>query len=296
MTNLSKRHPIVPGAILILLLALPSSAESLRFDLPGLPKDARPLRMIQIPAGSFEMGSVTEGDFPLEDESPLHKVTINYDFYMGETEVTQAQWVAVMGGLPDELLETPFGEGDDYPIYDVSWTDICGPDGFLERLNARTQGHFRLPSESEWEYACRAGTDTTFWYGDTAECELDLSNCLAENAHGFRSSHMWFGWSNGSNRFPKGTKPVAQLSPNPFGLYDMHGNVWEWCQDWYDDTYAGKPTDGRANEQPGILRMRVFRGGHWGDIAWYCRSSSRSYCDPEDRSAIRGFRLVWTKE
>ncbi len=294
--KLSKRITVAFGAILILLIIYPAGAEVLLFDLPGLPKDARPLRMVRIPAGSFQMGSVTEGDFPLENESPVHEVTIEYDFFMGETEVTQAQWVVVMGELPAELLETPYGMGNNYPVYDVSWTDICGPEGFLERLNARTKGQFRLPSESEWEYACRAGTDTTFWYGDTAECELDLSNCIAEKAHGFRSNQMWYGWSNGSNRFPIGTKPVAELNPNPFGLYDIHGNVWEWCQDWYHETYAGKPTDGSANENLGPLAMRVFRGGHWGDLAWYCRSSSRAYCDPENRSAVRGFRLAWDPE
>ncbi len=294
--NLYKRFPAYAGALLILILSLPALAETIKFNLSGLSEEARPLRVVQIPAGSFEMGSVTEGDFPLADESPVHTVTIGYDFYMGQTEVTQAQWQAVMGSLPTELAGSGLGEGDNYPVYAVSWTDICGLDGFLERLNARTKGKFRLPSEAEWEYACRAGTHTTFSFGNSEDCELDLSNCLGGALSGFRSNYMWFGWSNDANGGRMGTKPVGKLRPNPFGLYDMHGNVWEWCQDWYHDSYEGSPTDGSADEELGEIYMRVFRGGHWGDIAWYCRSSSRSYCDPEDRSAVRGFRLAWDPE
>jgi formylglycine-generating enzyme required for sulfatase activity len=256
----------------------------------------RQLRMVKIPAGTFLMGSAAVDDDPNSDEGPVHAVNINYEFFLGETEVTQAQWAAVMGDLPNELVKSPFGQGDNYPVYDVSWDDICGPGGFLDRINAMGQGHFRLPSEAEWEYTCRAGTETAFSFGESDACELGLGDCEAGKSPGYRSDYMWFGLTNNENGFPMGNKPVGSLYPNSFGLYDMHGSVWEWCQDWYRASYADAPTDGSAVENPLLLKMKVFRGGHWGDLAWYCRSSMRTYCDPDNRSAIRGFRLAWDQE
>ncbi|MCG3198227.1 MAG: Serine/threonine-protein kinase pkn1 [bacterium] len=279
----------------LLVVSEPLAAEVLQIDLPDLAEnpEARPLRVVRIPAGTFLMGS-PDSQIPHNvDEGPVKEVTIPQEFYLGETEVTQAQWVAVMGGVPTSLYGGAFGVGDNYPIYDVSWNDICGPGGFLDRINALGIGSFRLPSEAEWEYACRAGTTTRFSFGDSGWCDLDCSDCLAEDSSGYRSNYMWYCWSDDSNGYGKGTKPVGRLYANPFGLYDMHGNVWEWCQDWYRASYAEAPDDGSAYEEPLLQRARVFRGGHWGDTAWYCRSSMRSSADPNNRSSIRGFRVVW---
>lgn len=289
-------HSAVPiVALLLLLSGIPAQADSLEFPLANLStwsEDARTLRMVRIPAGTFQMGAPESDPSRNWDECPVHPVSISYDFYLGESEVTQAQWWAVMGSLPDEV-DADFGQGPNYPVYAVSWNDITAPGGFLERINAVSEGTFRLPSESEWEYACRAGTTTRFSFGDSSGCYLDQSDCDNGNFQGFRTDHMWFGWTHGTNGYPKGAKPVGLLRPNPFGLYDMHGNVWEWVQDWYVDSYDLAPSDGSAVWTPVDKCTKVFRGGHWGDVAWYTRSTVRGNSDPDNSNPIRGFRLAW---
>lgn len=237
-------------------------------DMPGLPEGARPLRLVRIPAGSFQMGSpYTERGRTQAEWPSVHPVNIGYDFYMGETEVTQAQWRAMMGSNP----ASGFGVGDDHPAYNVSWNDIRRLNGFLDRLNALGQGTFRLPSEAEWEYACRAGTTTRFFFGDSLECGDWNENCAAGTLPGNRSDYMWYLGNNS----PSGSKPVAGKLPNAFGLFDMHGNVSEWCEDSYLGT-----------------RLRVFRGGDWSSWVSLCRSASRSATYPHEAYKDMGFRVV----
>jgi len=251
----------------------------IRINLPALAA----LDMIFIPAGSFKMGSDTMENGHEEDEDPVHLVTIGYDYYLGKTEITQSQWLSVMKKRPDSLNQpnSEEGLGDDYPAYYISWEDC---QTFLLKLNEiiKTSGQgsvsVRLPTEAEWEYACRAGTETRFYFGDS----LNLAD--GTNA----GDYMWY---RGNNQ-PAGAKPVAKKRPNSWGLYDMHGNVWEWCQDWYHPSYEDAPTDGSAWEHPqGIYR--ILHGGDWDNKAKACRSANRNdHRVPTDRSADLGFRIV----
>ncbi len=243
-------------------------------NLPG----GVPLVLVRIPSGSFDMGSPNFERSGSSREGPLHKVTIAYDFFMGKYELTQAQWQAVMGGWPSGGPTTEYGVGPDYPAYYVSWNDAKV---FIAKLNDHIevtgQGSLRvrLPSEAEWEYACRARTQTRFSFGDSLSvadrCEDDLN----------RSRYMWY---------CGGTKPVGSLLPNGFGLFDMHGNVQEWCEDPYHDSYTGAPVDGSV--WAGTSSYRVNRGGYWGHDAEYCRSAYRRNYDPTRSGSYLGFRLA----
>jgi formylglycine-generating enzyme required for sulfatase activity len=218
------------------------------------------------------------------NESPVHQVTIDYDFYLGETEVTQGQWEAVMGSNP----ASGAGVGPDYPVPNVSWDDC---QAFIVALNALGQGTFRLPSEAEWEYACRAGTTTRFYFGDSLGCDDQCESCEAAKGEifiAYRSHFMWFCGNSDVS-----THPVRQLISNSFGLYDMAGNVSEWCQDSYHASYDGAPTDGSARETDGGA-FRVLRGGNVGSGGGGCRSAVRRWSGPGDRGYILGFRLART--
>jgi len=208
------------------------------------------MKFVLIPAGSFMMGS-DSGD---SDEKPVHRVTISRAFQMQTTEVTQGQWRAVMGDNPSE-----FKNGDDYPVEHVSWDDA---QEFLKRLNQLDPGkNYRLPTEAEWEYACRAGT-TGERYG-----ELDAI--------------AWYNNNSGNQ-----THPVGKKQPNAWGLYDMLGNVWEWCQDRYGSYPAGAVTDPRG---PSSGIARVVRGGSCsGDDNVRCANRGRYF--PDDRYLSDGFR------
>ncbi len=273
--------------------------------IPNLPEGARPLRLVQIPAGSFEMGSSETERSRDSDEGPVHTVDFAEDFFLGETEITQAQWEAVMGSLQQQ--SEIFGIGHNYPVYDVTYDQITGMDGFLDKLNALGQGYFRLPSESEWEYACRAGTQTRFYFGDSLDCsdersipsgdddddddDLGSDNCAAGDLPGDRSDYMWYDWNNPRNGFPRGSKEVATLGPNAFDLFDMHGNVREWCLDRYQSSYEGAPTDGSA--VPALFGYPIVqRGGDWDSTARHARSANRF---DENRSSghhLSGFRIA----
>jgi formylglycine-generating enzyme required for sulfatase activity len=226
------------------------------------------------------------------DEGPVHQVTIGYDFYLGETEVTQGQWEAVMGynAATHSPEGTPwpntYGVGRDYPVYYVSWDDC---QAFRTALNALGQGTFRLPSEAEWEYACRAQTLTRFSFGDSLGCADGCENCDAAKIIIFvesRFDSMWYCGNSGGS-----SQPVRQKFANGFGLYDMHGNLWEWCQDLYHSDYGGAPNDGSAWESPED-GSRVFRGGGWLGPARDCRSAMRSGDDPSLRDGTIGVRVV----
>lgn len=225
------------------------------------------LEMVEIPAGSFCMGS-NNGE---KNEKPVHQVTISRSLYIGKTEVTQAQWQAVMGTSirqQRDKIATSFplaGEGNDYPMYYVNWDEA---QEFIRRLNQTNHDYtYRLPTEAEWEYACRAGTT-----GDYA---------------GDLSSMAWYG-NSGDQAHPVGTK-----RPNSFGLYDMHGNVYEWVQDWYGENYSGSSS--RTDPQgPRSGKYKVLRGGVWGFKAQSARSASRMPLEPGELDAYygHGFRIV----
>ena len=218
------------------------------------------LEMVEIPTGSFCMGS-NDGN---ADEKPVHQVTINYSFYIGKYEVTQVQWQAVIGNNPSNF-KGDFGEPYfKLPVEQVSWDDA---QSFIKKLNERNDGFtYRLPTEAEWEYACRAGTT-----GDYA---------------GNLSEMAWYS-ENSENR----THTVGQKQPNAWGLFDMHGNVYEWCQDWHHDSYNGAPTDGSA-WLGGVQLYRVLRGGSWTFNANYSRSAYRFRNPPDNRNSNFGFRVV----
>ena len=252
--------------------------EEIRVDTAGLPTDAKPLEMVLIPAGTFTMGSPADERGRWDDGEWLpHEVTITEPFYLGKYEVTQAQWRAVMGSNPAHS----YGVGDDYPVYDVSWDDC---QTFASRLNETGQGPFRLPTEAEWEYACRAGTTTRFSFGDALECDDNDGYCEIQD------QHMWW-WGNDTyGGEASGSKEVGTKLPNPWGLYDAHGNLLEWCSDWYQSpSDRGPQTDPQG---PTSGSYRVPRGGYWLGSAAYCRSAVRNSLSPGFRGHAIGFRLL----
>jgi formylglycine-generating enzyme required for sulfatase activity len=214
---------------------------------------------VLIPAGSFMMGS-TAGDF--SDDKPIHRVTITEPFYIGKYEVTQEQWQALMGSNPSKF------PGARNPVECVTWP-AC--QGFLEKLKPLASGMTpRLPTEAEWEYACRAGSTSEFYYGDGEE-EL--------------WKYAWFGEN------AKSTHPVGEKEPNAWGLYDMLGNVQEWCSDWYGlDYYRDSPKKDPSGPASG--KWRVNRGGSWFSAANGCRSSGRDNGGMGLAFQDQGFRVV----
>ena len=217
------------------------------------------MKFIHIPAGEFMMGSDEYGD----GEIPVHEVNISKPFYLGTYPVTQCEWKMIMEDNPSEF------KGDNLPVERVSWDDV---QEFIRKLNAKEgTDKYRLPSEAEWEYAARSGTITRYSFGDD---------------EGKLGEYAWY--SSNSNCT---THPFGQKKPNSWGLYDMHGNVWEWVQDWYHSDYTGAPTDGSAWEKGGGS-ARVFRGGGWNGYARNCRSAIRYYVDTGLRGCNLGFRLL----
>jgi formylglycine-generating enzyme required for sulfatase activity len=215
--------------------------------------------MVEIPAGSFDMGS-NNGE---ANEKPVHRVTLARSFAIGKTEITQQQWHALMGNEPSYFT----GCGDSCPVEQVSWDDA---QAYLQKLNAKTGKQYRLPSEAEWEYACRAGSQQEY--------------CGSDNA----DNVAWNSFNSGS--FLRNTPhPAATKQANAFGLFDMSGNVWEWVADSYHDNYNGAPVDGSAWEGGS---KRVLRGGSWGYDAKYGRAAFRSMFGPSYRYYSYGFRVV----
>ena len=190
--------------------------------------------------------------------------------------MTQAQWQAEIGSNPSNF------KGDNLPVEQVSWLDA---QEFIRRLNSRRDGFtYRLPTEAEWEYACRAGTS-----GDYAG-SIDAMGWYYENSGDARLNGEWnFDKFKANNNR---THPVGQKQPNAWGLYDMHGNLWEWCEDWYHENYNGAPSDGSAWLSGGEQKYRVLRGGSWVGVAFIQRSAYRFRRAPDDRYGSFGFRLV----
>ena len=232
------------------------------------------LEMIAIPGGTFWMGSPANEAERGDNESPQHQVTVP-SFFMGKYPLTQAQYQAIMGKNP------AYFKGNNRPVENVSWDDAVR---FCQKLSQRTGKNYRLPSEAEWEYACRAGTKTPFSFGDNIT--TDLVN--------YNGNYPYKSAPKGKYREQTtdvGTFPPT-FPPNPFGLYDMHGNVWEWCEDDWHENYIDAPTDGSAwNSQSGS-NTKLLRGGSWHHDAGYCRSALR-YGDSRDlRCNLCGFRVV----
>jgi formylglycine-generating enzyme required for sulfatase activity len=243
-----------------------------------------PLRMMRIPAGSFIMGSPNDEPERDDSEIPPHRVTLS-QFFLAKYPITQSQW-RVVANLPQverKLNPDPSRfRGDMCPVERVSWfeaVEFCG------RLTTYTNRQYRLPSESEWEYACRAGTTTLFHFGNT------LSTDYANYSGSFPfASPTYRGYGPEISRGV--TVSVDQFEvANAFGLRDMHGNVYEWCQDYWHENYEGAPTDGGAWIKGGNTDRRVRRGGSWSSWPIYCRSAYRGNESPDAYDSNIGFRV-----
>ncbi len=276
--------------VVLALLLSAGCTEDKEDDNPVVPSGNDPFSMVLIPAGTFAMGNVTDHPRGLPGEKPAHDVTISQAFLMSATEVTQAQYVAVMGENPSEYI------GDDLPVEYLTWyeaADFCnrlslqeGRDTCYTNLGLSktavcdfSANGYRLPTEAEWEYACRGGTDTDFHTGNMTnpdctpvDAEMDLAGWYCGNA----------------NDSPRA---VAQKQANAYGLYDMHGNVWEMCWDAYDGSYysSSPNTDPRGPTETG---SRVIRSGAFFHYAVFCRSSFRHSFIPHKRTKGLGFRVV----
>ncbi|MBO7279514.1 MAG: formylglycine-generating enzyme family protein [Bacteroidales bacterium] len=217
--------------------------------------------MVFVEGGTFQMGATSEqGSDVQDDEKPVHSVTLS-DFYMGKYEVTQEQWKVVMGSNPSY-----FTGDDNLPVEQVSWEDV---QEFIQKLNAKTGKTYRLPTEAEWEYAARGGNQSQGY-------KYAGSNTFEEVA--------WYEDNSGGK-----THPVGQKQPNELGLYDMSGNVEEWCQDWYESYDSSAQTNPTG---PSSGLGRVLRGSGWSSLARYCRVACRNAYNPSDGGYDLGFRLV----
>ena len=215
------------------------------------------LKLLLVQAGEFLMGAPEDDPDSVWGERPQHRVKITTPFYLGQYPVTQTQWQAVMGNNPSQF------KGADRPVETVEWYE-CKK--FCEELSAKTGRVVRLPTEAEWEYACRAGTTTTYSFGDSA---ADLKE------------YAWQGALNGA-----GTQPVGKKKPNSWRLFDMHGNVWEWCQDWYVEAAYRSP--GATSD----VQARVQRGGSYYSSPSYCRCAARYWSHPAAKEGAGGLRVA----
>ncbi len=242
-------------------------------------KNSLDMDFVLIPAGTFAMGSPPNEQHRDPDEA-VHEVTLSKPFFMQTTEVTLAQWWKVMG-------KKFFGrrKGDpDQPVVRVSWFDC---QEFIQKMNERGEGTYRLPTEAEWEYACRAGTTTAYSWGNKAECSMAM---YGNNPY---KSEECIEHTRSMGLRPGGPAPVKSYPANPWGLYDMHGNVWEWCRDRYG-SYPSRHLTDPEGADTGDRRVR--RGGSWYKYGWYCRSANRNMGHSATRYDTLGFRLVRESE
>jgi len=221
------------------------------------------LEMVAIPGGTFLMGSPENEEGRYDSESPQHEVTVQ-PFYMSKYPITQNQYQAIMGKNPSRF------KGGNRPVEKVSWYDAVE---FCQKLSQKTGKNYKLPSESQWEYACRAGTTTLFHFGETITSEL-------------------VNYKAPQGKYRKQTTDVGSFFPNAFGLYDMHGNLWEWCQDVWHDNYEGAPTDSSAWESEEKSNVRLLRGGSWSYHSWDCRCARRNCSIAGGLNGNGGFRIV----
>ncbi len=248
-------------------------AQQVKERLPG----GVTLELVEIPGGSFHMGSLREGGY--EDERPLHPVFLS-GFWLGKYPINQAQWKAVLGKAPACRFR-----GENLPVENICWKEAAE---FCARLSTLTGRAYSLPSEAQWEYACRAGTATPFSLGET----ITTTYANYVGAHTYREE------PGGVYRHT--TTPPGTFPPNPWGLYDMHGQVWEFCADVWQADYTGAPVDGSVHsegyhpEHTG-LRFRVARGGSWHETPAHCRSAMRLRVEEDDRMEVYGLRVLLKK-
>ncbi|MBE9065647.1 formylglycine-generating enzyme family protein [Leptolyngbya cf. ectocarpi LEGE 11479] len=237
------------------------------------------LDMVYISEGDFLMGSPEHEAERLDSEGPQHSVHVSA-FYMGKYPVTQAQWqtVAKLKKVKIDLEPAPSKfKGDNLPVEKVSWFEAVE---FCQRLSKHTGKKYRLPSEAEWEYACRAGTTTPFYFGET----------ISTDQVNYNGNYTYGNGEKGN--FKRRTTAVDGFPANNFELYDMHGNVWEWCQDCWHENYEGAPKNSSAWVQGGDSGYRILRGGSWSYTPGLCRSAVRDNLMPGNRDFNIGFRVV----
>lgn len=234
--------------------------------------DGIKIEFVKINGGSFLMGS-DDMNWSIYNERPPHKVNINYYFYISKHEITQEQWIAIMGNSDEYYDKTK----NNFPITNVSWYEC---QDYIERINQMNQGVYSLPSEAEWEFACRGGQVKEFYFGDS-DCKI--GECKSCNL----DKYAW--WCGNNQEF--GKKEVGKKSPNSLGIYDMIGNVYEWCRDEWHDNYKDAPRDGSAWID-GKSVYRVIRGGYWFSSVEHCRSSSRNCFSLNKKAEHIGFRLI----
>lgn len=268
---------------LILLATLMAST-----SVTAQPKEVKNsigMELTLIPAGKFLMGSPMD-EAQRNDDEPQHEVTIAKPFYVGVFEVTQGQYQKIVRQSPSFFAKTGGGkerikelDTSNYPVERVSWLEAVE---FCKMLSAKEEGRtYRLPTEAEWEYACRAGTKTPFHFGNDFNSNLGNINGLSYASYGKETA----------GPFWRSTVLQGQYQKNAFGLHDMHGNVQEWCSDWYDaDYYTKSPKEDPQGPEKGT--ERVLRGGAWPSSAKACRSAARNHFPPDERTYTTGFRVV----
>jgi formylglycine-generating enzyme required for sulfatase activity len=238
-------------------------------------RNSRGMEFVLIPAGTFLMGS-PPNEAHRDASERLHRVTIGKPFHLLVTEVTLGHWRTVTGkkGIGPE------GAGEDVPVFRISWFDCMQ---FLEKLNALGDGFYRLPTEAEWEYACRAGGSDAYPWGR----EIDCSKAMFGNNS--RGEDHCIGFSRAKGLKKDGPAPARAYPPNAWGLFDMSGNVWEWCQDWYGE-YPSSAVQDPVGPASGNAKVR--RGGSWMGRGPACRSANRAHSHPGSRLTNTGFRVV----
>jgi len=260
--------------ILFVLMAVCALVPCEALSLEKRIRNSLGMEFVLIPAGTFIMGSPS-GEAHRNPKELQHKVTITRPFYMQTTEVTLKQWRALM---KRRFLGRRRGKGN-MPVTKVSWYDCMK---FIKKLNTLNEGSYRLPTEAEWEYACRAGSRTAYSWGETIDC----TRAMYGNSYG---NNQCMDHIRAMGLANNGPAPVKSFPPNAWGLYDMHGNVWEWCQDWYGDYPSGPVVDPKG---PNSGDEKVRRGGSWFKYGYSCRSANRAFGRPPTRYTTTGFRLV----
>ncbi|MDR0408433.1 MAG: formylglycine-generating enzyme family protein [Campylobacteraceae bacterium] len=254
--------------ILTVILVVVSGCSDTKEDLSVSKTHVNSIGMefVLIPSGSFAMGSGKNAEIKVAHEFPQHNVTISRNFYLGKFEVTQKQWMKIMNSNPSKF------KGDLNPVESINWYDAKT---FISKLNAlENTTKYRLPTEAEWEYAARAISEDKYSFGNDAG-ELKL--------------YAWY--YEGSKKLLR-THPVGQKQPNKWGLYDMHGNVWEWTEDFYDPEYYSKSSLKDPISRESSLKSIVIRGGGWINSAEHLRSAARYYKTPTTKNDDLGFRVV----